>query len=301
MASGIYGVIVFLITFFSYIILWCLLSRVDKYKKQKAKAVEYKQIDGQEFEDKLHNENTTEQETTTAAVPVAFEYEAQHPLDNMNTIESIKFMLISPIFWVVCLMLSCYYAIFDLPVYIPMYLNEVKKNTPADAARASLAFSLGPAITILVAGFIYDLLSRVRTGRFMFIAVNQIIVVLCAVSIWFVPTLSTTITMILLFFLAACSSPGFYLSYSIFCVNFGGARHTAKVVSFTPAIASLILIGYSYVMGLVMQQLGWSAFWLIIMIVCIMSGVLATTYEAYAMAKTKATNTDEKTTINKFL
>lgn len=328
MVSGVYGLGIFLFTFFSYIFWFCILSQVHKYHLSKQDQIEYKplvQHDEEEENDQSlvsqadigipelayatdndevnesngGNDEAQQNEANTAAVAVDGEEEpfqeestkqvpaSENALDAKTTCGAIWYIVTSPIFWIVCGMQCTYYAIFDLPVYIPVYLFENKNLSPADAGRASLAFSLGPVITVLASGFIYDVIARFKFGRFLFIALNQIIVVICAFAVWILPTLNTTVTMILLFFVAACASPGYYITYSIFSAHFGGKKHTAKVGSFVSAVANLFSIAFSYSMGIVTQKLGWSVFWLIMMIICVASAVLAAIYEIYAMIKFK--------------
>jgi len=281
-ASGFYGLAVFMVTTTAFVIGGIIL-----YNTSRAKAIEssdYPDVT-QEDGEKSSLLKQQEEESTDGVVSSvsAAEVVSDHPLDSKSQLGAIFYILTSPQFWVVSFAQCTYYAIFELPTYLPIYLNEVKHLSDTDAGRASLAFSLGPALTIFIAGNLYDLLKYFKLGRIIFIAIVQIAVCLCAAALWVLPALHISITITLLFVLAAGASPGFYIAYSVFSAQFGGTKHTAKVNSFVSAIASLFEIGFVYAMGYISEYWGWNIFWLVMLIMCVLSAVFAILYEVMAL------------------
>lgn len=272
MVSGIYGLGVFAVTFVAYSSGSCLLGK-------QLQSNESSSADQESEYASVNQKKEEEEEGTGLLKPNAAPKKEEHPLDNKNDLYAILYILVSPSFWIMSIVQCTYYGIFELPSYLPAYLNEAKGLSVEDAGRASLAFSLGPAVTIFLAGLIYDVLQKWRFGRLIFIAILQVIVALCAAALWAIPNLNVGFTMVLLFLLSAAASPGFYIAFSIYSAKFGGAKHTAKVNSFVSAIASLFDIGFVYAMGAVSEKVGWNVFWLMMLIVCIVSAVFACLHE----------------------
>lgn len=96
----------------------------------------------------IENEETTVSPSSSDN-PVIHTFESEqteppHPMDNLTTLQALKYIFISPRFWTLTIGQMALTAIFELNTFFPLYLKIVKDlREPGVAAMASTFWLLG--------------------------------------------------------------------------------------------------------------------------------------------------------------
>jgi len=209
-------------------------------------------------------------DTSNAANNAAHEqHEPAHPMDSLGTLQALKYIFLSPRFWALTIGQMAITVIFELNTFFPLYLSIAKKLTePGEAAVASTWWLLGAALSVLFGGMIYDKLQQLKFGRLIYITVGMVLATGCALVIWLLPALPLQLLFVVIFIFGFCAAPAFYMPMSVFSTKFGGRVHCGKLSSIIDSFAYGSAMVFDNVGGKIAESIGWSVFFLMIVVAC---------------------------------
>lgn len=164
-------------------------------------------------------------------------------------------------------------VLWDFLNFVPIYLNENLKLSSADAASATASFPIGSLISVLMAGFFFDKLSRNSItkiiGIYLALAIASLLLIANLSSLNLTEQQKITATLFCLFVFGFTVSPAYYLPMSIFAIDFGGP-HSGFLIALIDAIGYSASIAFSVVGGrLLMSDNGWSNFFALLISVAL--------------------------------
>jgi len=187
-----------------------------------------------------------------------------HHLDQALLPEALIHFAKSPRIWLICVSVMCLAVLMEFQSFIPIYLKETFGLTSGIAAITSAAFPMGCLISVLLGGFIFDLLSKKSRvyvlGSMMLLAVVciSILIVLPELNISHALSLWTALLSIMFFGLAI--APCYYIPMSVFSIDFGG-KHCGVLVCIIDAAGYLAAMVFDFFGGAVADQAdGWQHF-----------------------------------------
>lgn len=201
-----------------------------------------------------------------------------HFMETVGSLRALGYIFLSGRFWLVCISQMCFTIIFELSSFFPMYLKEVKRLQPSQAATSASVFGIG-ALSVLLFGIIYDRLYKVRFGRLVFMALLSLIATLCTIVLWLWQSLDIYLTMVVIFLLGVVSSPGFYLPMSVFSVQFGSKKHCAKISALIDFFGYSVAMVFDFAGGPIAEKYGWSSFFAIVVVAAVVSIVVGALFQ----------------------
>ncbi len=193
------------------------------------------------------------------------------PLDLLAT---LRFFGRADRFWLVCASLMCTTLLMALVSFTGLYLAQSFDVSAGEAATAATVFPFGCLVAVLLAGFVYDRLTR--NHRTFFMGASLVGACLCIAGlIWITGApydsnvrFGIALGLILLF--GVCVAPAYYLPMSVFSVEFGG-RRSGVLVGFIDATGYAAEAVFMPLAGrLADQPGGWTNFlWLLFVIACV--------------------------------
>ena len=145
------------------------------------------------------------------------------------------------------------------------------------AAITSSAFPIGCLISVLVGGFVFDLLSK--KAHVFVLSGMMVLAVVCIAVLLAIPKLGTTDTFslwtallsIMCFGLAI--APCYYIPMSVFSVDYGG-KHCGVLVGIIDAVGYLAAMVFDFQGGAIADQAdGWHQFLVVLLAVSIVGSV----------------------------
>ncbi len=201
----------------------------------------------------------------------------KHPLHNMDTRAAIFYFAKNRRFWLISFGISALAVLFEFQVFIPIFLSETFKLTPAAAGMASAAFPLGALIAVFVGGFVFDKLSN-RSVIYA-VAFTLIIAVISLLILWYLGSVELNaqfefvLTIILIFTFGFAISPAYYIPMSVFSISFGG-KHCGLLVGLIDALAYFGAMTFDFVGGAVAnKEGGWQDFLLILIVTSVIATI----------------------------
>ena len=141
---------------------------------------------------------------------------------------ALKRFAISPRCWLICGGLMGMAVLWDVLLLIPLFLKGSLGLSASDASRVTSAFPFGSLISVLIGGWVFDLLGRRR----MALVLPALLVAAagCLATFAVLPALhlatntAALVATALLFVFGVCLSPCYYIPASVFSAEFGGSR-----------------------------------------------------------------------------
>jgi sugar phosphate permease len=200
-----------------------------------------------------------------------------HHLDDHTSLQALMNFVKSPRVWLICVSIMCLTVLMEFQSFIPIYLKETFGLTAGIAAITSSAFPIGCLISVLVGGFVFDLLtkkSRIYVlGGMMVLSVAciGILIILPQIEMNGTASLWTSLLAIMLFGLAI--APCYYIPMSVFSVDFGG-KHCGVLVGIIDAAGYLAAMTFDFLGGAVADEVnGWHHFLIILLNVAVVGFV----------------------------
>ena len=198
-----------------------------------------------------------------------------HPLKKTTLAQGLIAFTKSYRVWLVVIMsmmLTCLMAFLD---FVSIYLMEVFKLSPSDAALASSVFPLGSLCGLIASVVFYNRFSKqeLRTVLTVSLTFAVICILVLKFSIYLHLSEEANFKVALgsIFLFGFSISPSYYIPISIFSIEFGG-RHSATLVCLFDAIG----LGASATFGFVGGRLadsagGWDSFMSMILTIVVIA------------------------------
>ncbi len=200
-----------------------------------------------------------------------------HHLDDHTLLQALLNFVKSPRVWLICVGIMCLTVLMEFQSFIPIYLKETFGLTAGIAAITSSAFPIGCLISVLVGGFVFDLLTK--KSRIYVLGGMMVLSVACIGILIILPqfemnrtaSLWTSLLAIMLFGLAI--APCYYIPMSVFSVDFGG-KHCGVLVGIIDAAGYLAAMTFDFLGGAVADEVnGWHHFLIILLTVAVVGFV----------------------------
>ncbi len=200
---------------------------------------------------------------------------SNHPLKNTNLQQGIFAFIKNNRFWlivVMMMMLTCAMAFLD---FVSIYLMEVYKLTPSNAAMVSSVFPMGSLGGLIVSIFFYDRFSKKSLTRIL--TINLAVATLAVVTLKYLPgfgldnSINYMIAIACIFVFGFCISPAYYIPMSVFSIEFGGP-HSATLVCLLDAFGFAASASFGFIGGrLADSSGGWDSFMNMIILIALIS------------------------------
>lgn len=179
--------------------------------------------------------------TAAVAVPLAVIYALlirSRPADGVRLVEpqgstepltlALKRFVCSPRCWLICSGLMGMAVLWDVLLLMPLFLKGSLGLSASVASRVASAFPFGSLISVLIGGWVFDLLGRRRMALVLPALLMTAAGCLAAFAALPDPGLATNtaalVATALLFVFGVCLSPCYYIPASVFSAEFGGSR-----------------------------------------------------------------------------
>ena len=201
-----------------------------------------------------------------------------HHLDHASLGEALLDFAKSPRVWLICASIMCLAVLMEFQSFIGIYLKETFRLKPGIAVMTSSAFPIGCLISVLLGGFVYDLLNKKR--RIFVLSGMMVVAIGCIVMLLVLPSLELTgnwglvvsLLSIMLFGLAI--APCYYIPMSVFSVDFGG-KHCGVLVGIIDAMGYLAAMTFDFMGGRIADQAdGWHQFLIVLLYVAVVGFVV---------------------------
>lgn len=199
-----------------------------------------------------------------------------HPLDGTTLPEALLKFSQSLQFWLIIGSLTALTILWDFLLFLPLFLSESVGMSATSANMTSTAFPVGSFISVLVGGFVFDLLSRRTTAWLM--GLLLLTATGCIAAFWSMPLLSISdqvarnASVVLLFVFGLCIAPCYYIPMSVFSIQFGGP-HAGFLVALLDAVAFMANAVFYWFAGELAEQ-SWTQFLIVLGAVGLTSAVL---------------------------
>jgi len=187
----------------------------------------------------------------------------RHPLDNAGLREALLHFARSGRVWLMCVSIICTTVLMEFIGFLPLYLKETLKISPAQAAMASSVFPAGCLVALIAGGYAYDKVSR--KGRVPLLGGLLALCALCLVVLFamgripLAPATAFAATAVVLFLYGLNVAPAYYLPMSVFSIEFGG-KHCGVLIGFIDAAGYAAAMLYQFGGGaLIDRQGGWQS------------------------------------------
>ena len=213
---------------------------------------------------------------------------AAHPFEGLTTQQALSRFSMSARFWCIGLGMAFLTMMMDVIYLLPIYLQETLGLEPARAAAAGSAFPVGSFFALLIAGPIYDRLSK--RSHVGFFGASLALAALCIVFLQYLPALDFSpsarhaAAIGSLFVFGVAVSPAYYLPMSIFSVSFGGP-HSGFLVALLDIFGYLGAFVFNFFGGAIAQEYGWTICLRVLLGITLAAAVLTT---AFLMMDAKA-------------
>lgn len=194
----------------------------------------------------------------------ALENLRNHPLKETTLMGALIYFLKSHRVWLVSIMmmmLTCLMAFLD---FTSVYLMEVFKLTPSNAAMASSVFPLGSLGGLVLSVAFYDRFSK--KGISLVLTGSLVLSCVCILILKFLPGLGLSesanfqIALISIAVFGLCISPAYYIPMSVFSIGYGGP-HSATLICILDAFGFAASAAFGFVGGrLADSSGGWDSF-----------------------------------------
>ncbi len=187
-----------------------------------------------------------------------------HHLDDASLAEALLIFVKSPRVWLICVSVMCLTTLMEFQSFIPIYLKETFALTAGIAAITSSAFPIGCLISVLVGGFVFDMLTKKTRvfvlGGMMVFAVACVATLIALPSLGMTDTFGLWMTLLCIMFFGLAIAPCYYIPMSVFSVDFGG-KHCGVLVGIIDAAGYLAAMAFDFLGGAVADQTdGWYQF-----------------------------------------
>lgn len=205
--------------------------------------------------------------------------EPPHPFDTLGLPAVCRKFAASGRFWSICFSLFFLTIMMDFLVFIPIYLKESLGISSSQASMAGSAFPAGMFAALILTGFVYDRLTKLRLiwtlGSLLTFSC------LCVAVLWnlkMVPEAVRTGTAITTIFLMGLSlSPAYYIPMSVFSVAFGG-KHSGFLVALIDVFGYAGAMAFNYFGGTIATDFGWSVFLMGLLAIAVLATTCMVTF-----------------------
>ena len=214
----------------------------------------------------LEDDQTFEDPELAREMAGALENKKNHPLLGTSLREGLLAFARSPrVFWVVAMLmaLTCAMAFLD---FLPLYLKQVYRLPPDQAAMFSIAMPVGSLSGLILSFFFYDRFSK-KELRFVLPAMLAVAVAcvlflprLAQLELGETGTLVSALLLVVVFGIA--TAPAYYIPMSIFSIEFGGP-HAATLVAMIDMFSFAASASLNFTGGRVVEAYGWDSFMLL--------------------------------------
>ena len=184
-----------------------------------------------------------------------------HRLDDVSLSGALISFLQSPRFWFICISIMCLTILMAFQSFIPIYLKEIFNLSPGKAGIASSVFPLGSMFSVLVGGFVFDRLTKIK--RVFVLGAMMTLATACIAVLLVLPNqnlqdnnmLWIALSMIMVYGLMI--APCYMIPMSVFSVDFGG-KHCGVLVGIIDAAGYLASMAFEFIGGAVADRVdGW--------------------------------------------
>eukprot|EP01080_Neovahlkampfia_damariscottae_P001136 gene1136-10650_t len=188
-----------------------------------------------------------------------------HPMDDKSFLNAIIYMFMSPRFYLIVLAQSFFNPVYNIPSnWLPLYFFEVTGFSKPDAATMTSLLTFGKCIGVFLGGLIFDLLSAKLKIIYILSLLVLTSISILVLSLW--SNIPSYFAVLFLMIFAVCQASPYFLVASSFAASFGGRKYSGMVFGFIDSISFLADAGISFAAGYLIQNLGWSWFWMLLTI-----------------------------------
>lgn len=212
----------------------------------------------------------------------AGEDEAEESASNI-----LKTVLRSGVFWVVCILSLGFTLVREtFNTWTPQYLTEVMHMAKADAGRISSYFPLIGGVSVLLCGYASDKIGR--AGRAFLIFFGLLLTIPALLAFGYIHFGSSTSTAIIALGTVAfvMLGPYSFLAGAI-SLDFGGKKGSGTVAGWVDGIGYLGGIFAGEGIGKIAQKSGWSAAFLVLTGVAVVSCITAGFYFLHQLKESR--------------
>ncbi len=168
-------------------------------------------------------------------------------------------------------------VLMEFQSFIGIYLKETFSLKPGIAVMTSSAFPIGCLISVLLGGFVFDVLNKKRRifvlGGMMVVAVGCIVMLLVVPSLELTGNVGLIVSLLSIMLFGLAIAPCYYIPMSVFSVDFGGV-HCGVLVGIIDAAGYLAAMTFDFLGGAAADAVdGWHHFLNILLGVSILGSV----------------------------
>jgi sugar phosphate permease len=182
-----------------------------------------------------------------------------HPLDGTSLREALLHFARSGRVWLMCVSLMCTTVLMEVIGFLPLYLKETLRISPAQAATASAVFPAGCLVALLAGGWVYDRVPR--RERPLLLGGMLVFAALCLGALFamgraaLAPETAFALTVVVLFLYGLSVAPAYYLPMSVFSIEFGGP-HCGVLIGLIDAAGYAAAMLYQFGGGAMVDRPG---------------------------------------------
>ena len=182
-----------------------------------------------------------------------------HPLDGTGLREALLHFARSGRVWLMCVSLMCTTVLMEVIGFLPLYLKETLKISPAQAATVSAVFPAGCLVALLAGGWVYDRVPR--KTRALLLGGMLVFAALCLGALFamgrasLAPETAFALTAAVLFLYGLSLAPAYYLPMSVFSIEFGGP-HCGVLIGLIDAAGYAAAMLYQFCGGAIVDRPG---------------------------------------------
>ena len=201
-----------------------------------------------------------------------------HHLDNTSLGEALLDFAKSPRVWLICASIMCLTVLMEFQSFIGIYLKETFRLKPGIAVMTSSAFPIGCLISVLLGGFVFDVLNKKRRifvlGGMMVVAMGCIVMLLVVPSLELTGNFGLAVSLLSIMLFGVAIAPCYYIPMSVFSVDFGG-NHCGVLVGIIDAMGYLAAMTFDFMGGRIADQAdGWHQFLIVLLYVAVVGFVV---------------------------
>ncbi len=201
-----------------------------------------------------------------------------HHLDHASLGEALLDFAKSPRVWLICASLMCLAVLMEFQSFIGIYLKETFHLQPGIAVMTSSVFPIGCLMSVLLGGFVFDVLTKMRRiiilGSMMIMAIGCIMMLLVLPSLELSADVALTVSLLSIMFFGLAIAPCYYIPMSVFSVDYGG-KHCGVLVGIIDAMGYLAAMTFDFMGGRIADQPdGWHQFLIVLLYVAVVGFVM---------------------------
>jgi sugar phosphate permease len=201
-----------------------------------------------------------------------------HHLDHASLGEALLDFAKSPRVWLIYASIMCLAVLMEFQSFIGIYLQETFRLKPGIAVMTSSAFPIGCLISVLLGGFVFDVLTKKRRivilGGMMIVAIVCIGMLLVLPSLKFTANVGLAVSLLTIMLFGVAIAPCYYIPMSVFSVDFGG-KHCGVLVGIIDAMGYLAAMTFDFIGGRIADQAdGWHHFLIVLLYVAIVGFIV---------------------------